>query len=54
MKLIYRDHESSGISKRVWRENWSSDCFEILTMTQFLVLKGMCKMFNIILEEAED
>lgn len=42
MKIYWRDHRSSGDIKRVWREDWPGDAFEIVTAEQF---KEMEKTF---------
>lgn len=54
MKLFYRNHNSSGSMVRVWRENWSSDAFEIMTKDSFENLIELGKRFGIFVEEADE
>lgn len=54
--LRWRPHEVGGAVKdiRVWRNNWTGDTFEILTVSQFNELSRFCKMFNIPLVDYTD
>ncbi len=54
LQLWYRDHCSGGNQKRVWRDDWAGDVFEVLDAPTFIALKNVCSMFNIPLKEAED
>lgn len=55
-ELKYRPHEyGPGHNRvRVWRTDWSFDCFEILSTQEFDQLTKMCQRFNISLLEADD
>lgn len=53
-KLHYRDHDSSGKTKRVWRDDWSGDQFEVLKELSFEELKRFCSRFAIVLQEHDD
>lgn len=50
--LQWRPHQDSD--KRVWRTDWFSDQFEILSPEEFMVLEKMCLKFGIHLDRAED
>lgn len=55
LKLFWRNHTPADAGpKRVWREDWCGDQFEVLEPDLFEVLKLLCKQFTISLEEAED
>lgn len=60
-KLIWRDHDSNGHAKRVWRDDWSGDQFEVVPPKSFEMLKAAVNDVNqlmrstiIELVEAED
>jgi hypothetical protein len=55
-ELKYRPHEyGPGHNRvRVWRTDWSGDCFEILSTQEFDQLTKVCQRFNISLLEADD
>ena len=36
---------------RVWNPSWPGDCFEVLTVDEFNVLRGTCTRFGLRLEE---
>lgn len=55
MKLFWRNHTSNpNGAKRVWREDWAGDAFEVMPQGDFLKLRRFCRLFNITLEEIND
>jgi hypothetical protein len=54
MKLYWRNHVSDGSLVRVWREDWQSDQFQIMTPLELETFEETAKMFSIYVEEAED
>lgn len=49
MELFYHEHEFGPAKPRmrVWRENWFSDQFEVLTAEEFEQLEKLCQRFTI-------
>lgn len=55
MKLYWRWNNSGHTSRRVWREDWVGDTFEILAQEPFEYLLAMVNKFGLAtVEEAED
>lgn len=54
VRLKYRDHCAGGDVKRVWRDDWLGDVFEVLGPEDFAALVRVCAKFNIPLEEVEN
>jgi len=55
MQFFWRLHTSAANGpKRVWREDWSVDQFEVLTADEFTAFEAMCKRFALALAEADD
>lgn len=52
-KIFWRNHTSSGSWKRVWREGWIGDQFEVLNEDSFNSLKTLVAG-TIEVVEAED
>jgi len=42
------------MDRRVWRKDWASDQFTILTKEEFNKLASFCEIFSIPLEEATE
>ena len=55
IKLYWRNHTSSDNgAKRVWKDSWGGDQFEVLESGEFFSLKMLCRRLSIVLEQAAD
>lgn len=55
-KIFWRWHTSGQKhgDRRVWREDWAGDAFEVVDFVHFDHVRWFCDKFGIPLEEAED
>ena len=54
--LIWRSHEAEPDSfpRRIWRDDWFGDQFEVVTEAEFQEIERFCTRFSILVREAED
>lgn len=52
--LTWRWHDESAGTRRIWRNDWPSDTFDIITKVQMEEIGRFCLRFSIPLKEAED
>ena len=52
IRLAWRLHQDGRV--RVWRDDWFSDQFEILSPNEFDALQTICRRFSIIIQRAAD
>lgn len=55
VKLMWRWHTGVDAGpRRVWRIDWASDQFEVLSRQEFEALELLAQRFSIPLEQAQD
>lgn len=54
IEIHWRYHDSSETRVRVWRNDWASDQFELITLEQFNEMERIFKRFSIPVVEQED
>lgn len=52
--LSWRWHHEGAKERRIWRNDWYGDQFEIMTDKAFGITQGVCQIFSIPLTQAEE
>jgi hypothetical protein len=52
MKILWRNHDTN--TRRVWRDDWPFDVFEIIQISDFDKVEWFCSHFAIPLIEANE